>query len=61
MEKLLLTPQEAAESLGLSRSHLYELMRKHELVSILIGRSRRIPAAALKEYVQRLSEDAWVA
>ena len=61
MEKLLLTPQEAAESLGLSRSQLSELMRKHELVSILIGRSRRIPAAALKEYVQRLSEDAWVA
>ncbi len=61
MEKLLLTPQEAAESLGVSRSQLYELMRRHEVVSILIGRSRRIPAAALREYVQRLAEEAWVA
>jgi hypothetical protein len=44
-----------------SRSQLYELMRRHEVVRILIGRSRRVPAAALREYVQRLSEDAWVA
>ena len=61
MEKLLLTPQEAAESLGVSRSQLYELMRRHEVVSILSGRSRRICAAALREYVQRLAEDAWTA
>jgi excisionase family DNA binding protein len=61
MEKLLLTPQEAAESLGVSRSQLYEPMRRREVVSILIGRSRRLPAAALQEYVQRLTEDAWVA
>ena len=61
MEKLLLTPQEAAESLGVSRSQLYELMRRHEVVSILIGRSRRVPAAPLREYVQRLAEDAWTA
>ena len=40
---------------------LYELMRRREVVSILIGRSRRIPAAALREYVERLAEDAWVA
>ena len=56
MEKLLLTPQEAAESLGVSRSQLYELMRRHEVVSILIGRSRRIPAAGLREYVERMKE-----
>lgn len=61
MEKLLLTPQEAAESLGVSWSHLYDLLRTREVTSILIGRSRRIPADALREYVQRLSADAWVA
>jgi excisionase family DNA binding protein len=61
MEKLLLTPQEAAESLGVSRSHLYDLIRTRELTSILIGRSRRIPADALREYVHRLGADAWVA
>src|SRR5215212_3400259 len=33
MEQLLLSPQEAAQSLGISRSRLYELIRKQELVS----------------------------
>ncbi|WP_375430163.1 helix-turn-helix domain-containing protein [uncultured Friedmanniella sp.] len=61
MEKLLLTPAEAAEALGVSRSQLYELMRRHEVVSILIGRSRRVPAGPLRDYVQRLAEEAWVA
>ena len=62
MGKLLLTVSAAtAESLGVSRSQLYELMRRREVVSILIGRSRRLSAAALQKYVQRLTEDAWVA
>jgi excisionase family DNA binding protein len=59
--EVVVESQEAAECLGVSRSQLYELMRRHEVVSILIGRSRRIPAAALREYVQRLAEEAWVA
>jgi len=61
MEQLLLSPQEAAQSLGISRSRLYELIRKQELVSILIGRSRRIPVVALREYVQKMTDNAWVA
>ena len=61
MEKLLLSPEEAAESLGICRSRIYDLMRKRELVSVWIGKSRRIPVAALKGYVERLTEDAWVA
>lgn len=61
MDKLLLSPEEAAETLGVCRSRLYDLIRKRELVSITIGRSRRIPAAALREYVEKLTQDAWVA
>ena len=61
MEKLLLSPEEAAEALGVCRSRVYDLMRKRELLSIRIGRSRRIPAADLRAFVQRLAEDAWVA
>ncbi len=61
VEKLLLSPQEAADCLGISRSRLYDLIRKREIVSILIGRSRRIPAVELRDYVQRLTESAWVA
>ena len=40
---------------------LYDLIRKREIASVRIGRSRRIPAAALRAYVERLAEDEWVA
>ena len=61
MDKLLLSLDEAAEVLGVGRSRLYDLIRKRELVSVTIGRSRRIPVAALREYVARITEEAWVA
>ena len=61
MERLLLSPEEAAESLGVCRSRLYDLIRKREIASVRIGRSRRIPAAALRAYLERLAEDEWVA
>ena len=61
MERLLLSPEEAAQVLGVGRSRIYDLMRKRELVSVRIGKCRRVPVAALKEYVERLTEDAWVA
>lgn len=53
-EPLLLTVQEAAHRLGLDRSALYPRVMRGEIVSIRIGRSRRIPATALSEYVARL-------
>ena len=61
MEKLLLSPEEAAEVLGVGRSRVYDLMRKRELASVRIGKSRRVPVAALRTYVERLTEEAWVA
>jgi excisionase family DNA binding protein len=54
MTRLLLRPAEAAEELGVSRSKLYELMRSGQLISVRIGRLRRIPVAALQEYIERL-------
>ncbi|MDT3444276.1 helix-turn-helix domain-containing protein [Pseudofrankia sp. BMG5.37] len=54
MTKLLLTPAEAAEQLGLGRSTVYELLATGELESICIGRARRIPHDALVAYVGRL-------
>lgn len=50
---LLLTPAEAARRLSLGRSTLYQLVLTGEIESIKIGKSRRIPAAALAEYVDR--------
>jgi excisionase family DNA binding protein len=57
MEKLLLTPEEAAEVLGLSRCTVYDLIRLRAIVSVKIGRARRIPAAAVRQYVERLTEE----
>ena len=56
MEKLLLSPEEAAEFLGVGRSRVYDLMRKRELLSVRIGKSRRVPVAAVLSYVDRLTE-----
>jgi excisionase family DNA binding protein len=52
--RLLLTPTEAAEALGIGRSKLYELMRAGHVESVLIGAARRIPKDALERYVADL-------
>lgn len=54
MSKLLLTPAEAADLLGLGRSTIYELMAAGDLESLCIGRARRIPHDALAAYIERL-------
>jgi excisionase family DNA binding protein len=56
MEKLLLSPAEAAEVLGVGRSRVYDLMRTRQLTSVRIGKSRRVPVAAVHPYVERLAE-----
>jgi excisionase family DNA binding protein len=53
-ERLLVSPEEAAEILGVSRNTVYDLMRTNALPSVKVGRLRRIPTAHLREYVQRL-------
>lgn len=52
--RLLLTPEQAAESLGLGRSTVYELMRTRQILSVKIGRSRRIPFSCLLAFVADL-------
>lgn len=55
----LLTVPEAMAQLNVSRWTLYNLIRSGDLASVTIGRSRRIPAAALDAFIsQRLSEEA---
>ena len=54
MEKLLLTPLEAAEQLGIGRSTLYELLRAGQIASVRIGGCRRLTPTALSRYVERL-------
>lgn len=54
--KLLLTVPETCLALGLGRSHVYGLIQRGELPSILVGRSRRIPVAALERFVEERLE-----
>ena len=55
MERLLLRPQEAADALGLGRSKVYQLLATGDLPSVRIGRCVRVPVAALREWIERLS------
>jgi excisionase family DNA binding protein len=54
VERILLTPTEAADLLGVSRTTVYDLIRSRRLDSVQIGRCRRIPRTALVAYVDRL-------
>ena len=54
MNKLLLTPTEAAEMLSVSRSKLYELLAAGRFASVRIDGCRRISVEALRTYVEGL-------
>lgn len=54
MNKLLLTVPEAAASLAISRSKLYELFAAGLIRSVRIDGSRRVPVEALETYVASL-------
>ncbi|HEY7226172.1 MAG TPA: excisionase family DNA-binding protein [Micromonosporaceae bacterium] len=52
-----LTPNEAAERLGMSRTHLYKLLDRGEITFDRVGRDRRIPFAELVKFEQRRQRD----
>jgi excisionase family DNA binding protein len=52
-ERLLLTVDEACESLHLSRPIVYQLINSGQLRSIKIGAARRIPLDALRAYIRQ--------
>lgn len=56
MEKLLLTPEEVAESLNIGRSRVYDMMRENVLRNVTIGRSRRVLLTDLQHYVESLAD-----
>jgi len=51
--KLLLTVEEAARALSVGRTLMWELVMRRKVKSIKVGRSRRVPVAALQEFVAR--------
>ena len=53
--QLLYRPEQAASLLEISRTRVYELMAAGQLKSVKLGRSRRIPDAALRAFVDSLA------
>ncbi len=58
MNRKLYRVEEAAQLLGVGRTRVFDLIKLGELRSVKIGGSRRIPAAVLDEYVERLLASA---
>jgi excisionase family DNA binding protein len=56
--KALYRISEAMALLSMSRTVLYEQLRTGRLRSVGEGRARRIPAAAIDEYVRLLEREA---
>lgn len=50
--KILLTADEAAEALSLSRSSIYVELAAGRLESISVGRARRIPVDAIEVWLR---------
>ncbi len=51
-DRLLLRPREVAVATGLSRSMVYELIGRGELPAIRVGKSVRVPVAALQQWIR---------
>jgi len=51
MERLLLTVDETAEALALSRSTIYRLLKSGDLVATRIGTAVRIPESYVRRFV----------
>jgi excisionase family DNA binding protein len=58
IDRLAVSPAEAAEALSITRAHLYHLMERGELPSVKLGRSRRIRVSDLKALLEGGADDA---
>ncbi|MFI9270224.1 helix-turn-helix domain-containing protein [Kitasatospora sp. NPDC052896] len=54
----MLTIPDVMAQLQLGRSTVYDLIRARRLPSVTIGRSRRVPATAVRAFVAELTEVA---
>jgi len=56
--KLLLSVEEAAAMMRLGRTLVYTLVRRGEIASFKVGKSRRIPVGALHTFILKYAENA---
>lgn len=54
---VLLTVEDAARAMAVGRTTVYQLVAAGSLRSVKIGRSRRIPLDAIREYVAGISTE----
>ncbi|MGW7609165.1 helix-turn-helix domain-containing protein [Streptomyces sp. NPDC054766] len=57
-ERLLYRPEEAAATLGIGRSLIYEEIRRGRLRTVRIGRRRFVPPEYIAQYVELLKREA---
>lgn len=60
--RLWLSPEEAADALGIGRTAMFALLRQGRagtggVASLVHGRSRRVPVAALREFAASTEAD----
>ena len=55
MEKRLLTAEEVAQTLGIGRTKVYELIAGGQLASIKIGARRLVPTTKVDDFIALLS------
>lgn len=53
MEKLMYTPQQAAELLSLGKSTIHKLIASGDIPTVRVGRARRITRTALLDFIER--------
>ncbi|MFC1899621.1 helix-turn-helix domain-containing protein [Chloroflexota bacterium] len=58
MEKILLKPIEVAETLGIGRSLIYELIARKEIPSVRLGRCIRVRKDSLEQWLNN-QEETW--
>ncbi len=58
MSPLLVTIKEAAETLSVSRSTIYRLIDSGKLLAVRVASAPRIPATALRRFVEQAIRDA---
>jgi excisionase family DNA binding protein len=56
--QIFMTVEEAAAALRIGRTRMFDLIAKGEVISVLIGRSRRVSVDALREYAKKLESTA---
>lgn len=52
--RVMLTVEQAAESIGVGRTTMFALLKAGEVESVLVGRLRRVPVDAIEAFKVRL-------